>query len=406
MLSKSRFTVDTDTVLGRGSFGTVNPATDEDGSQVAAKRIDAKDNTKLAQAAEDLRRLVSLNHENIARVFEVLYEGKTTLWVFMELCEYGDLVDYLKRCVELNNNGVSDREKLKLMLDISKGVEYLHSRNIVHRDIKPSNILVSGVPATAKLTDFDLSKFFDDHITTSLMTTTVGTAAFKAPEFYQRSPDGKINYHRNVDIFAMGLTFLGMIQDNPALCLKIETPNEASELFMPAGQLMWERNNYGKEPLAVVGVKEATKLWDKVREIIGEMTCFQPTSRILASQVVESVSDIRETYFPVPTHIASDSDVQMRPQAVRDLVSTQRDLDIFGLHLGLFQAEIDRARVLHVGRVKDAACWVASHWWRRSSLSWLVKKQVRLAPPKKRNCSTTKKIIQRSMESTPARPPR
>ena len=164
---------------------------------------------------------------------------------FMELCEHGDLVDHLQRSMQAKC-GISEMQKLKLMLYVGKGVEYLHKKNIVHRDVKPSNVLVSGTPAVAKLTDFDLSKFFDDPISTSLMTSNVGTAAFKAPEFFQRNPKGKINYHRNVDIFAMGLTFLGMIQENPALCPKVETANEEAELYVPAGLLMWERNTYEK----------------------------------------------------------------------------------------------------------------------------------------------------------------
>ncbi len=153
MLYKLHYTIDTDSVLGRGSFGTVHSATDKNGERIAAKRIDDKDEAKLAQAAEDLQRLVSLKHQNIARLHEVLHQ-RNSVWVFMELCEHGDLEDYLKTGKEASN-ALSNQKVLQLMADIAKGVEYLHGKNVVHRDIKPKNVLVGGIPAIAKLTDFE-----------------------------------------------------------------------------------------------------------------------------------------------------------------------------------------------------------------------------------------------------------
>ena len=70
-----------------------------------------------------------------------------------------------------------------------------------------------------------------------------GTVCFKAIEFFQRKSQGTINYHRNVDMFALGLTFLAMIQGNKYLVPQIETPNDYSELRTPIGRLLAERIN-------------------------------------------------------------------------------------------------------------------------------------------------------------------
>ncbi len=321
MLRKGDYEIDTDTILGRGSFGIVHPAKlfvkgkISKPETVAAKRIDDKDEAKLSQAAVDLQRLVSLNHKNIARVYQVLHQ-RQSVWVFMELCEHGDLVDYLRK-IKQGEEFISVDSKIAFMLDISKGVEYLHSKNIVHRDIKPSNILVSGVPAVAKLTDFDLSKFFDDPISTSLMTSNVGTQAFKAPEFFQRTPHGKINYHRNVDIFAMGLTFLGMIQENPGLCPKVETPNEESELHIPVGLLLWERKTYRRKPLTVVkldgGAEGRNKRGNTVRKVIEKMTRYEPTDRIPAHKVVSEFASFQQWMLQwKPNRSEDQTDMQVR----------------------------------------------------------------------------------------------
>ena len=124
----------------------------------------------------------------------------------MPLCEF-DLNEFYK------TREVSHETNLEVMKQIMMGIEYLHSENIVHRDIKPGNILVASVaPLQLQLADFDVCKCLDPEIETSLMTSNVGTLAFKAPEFFKRTSPGKIEYHRNVDIYAAGLTFLAIVQ--------------------------------------------------------------------------------------------------------------------------------------------------------------------------------------------------
>ncbi len=295
MLTVAKYRVNTGKILGKGSFGIVHKALDKHGVDVAAKRIDfsAKSQKRLPQIAKDLKKLTSLKNENIARIFEVS-EDEETIWVFMELCNHGDLVDYLQGSEA--SSSVSANEKLKLMLDIAKGVEYLHSKNVIHRDIKPSNILVAGSPATAKLTDFDCSKFLEDDYSTSVMTSNVGTMAFKAPEFYLRTVGGELYYHRNVDVFSTGLTFLAMIQNHPFLVPKLETPNEPSEVSAgyTIGMLMAERKRYKVDPLQVVklakeGSDSANDLWNKVRREIQKMTRVETTERASAAEVVQSL---------------------------------------------------------------------------------------------------------------------
>ncbi len=101
------------------------------------------------------------------------------------------------------------------MIQIARGVDYLHCNDIIYRDIKPSNILVTTGNTTGqiliKLTDFGLSKFLDPEDETSAMSSDVGTFVFKAPEYWKTDINGKLKYKRSVDIFATGLTFLAML---------------------------------------------------------------------------------------------------------------------------------------------------------------------------------------------------
>lgn len=55
----------------------------------------------------------------------------------------------------------------------------VHYQRIIHRDIKPSNLLV-GEDGHIKIADFGVSNQFEG--TDALLTSTVGTPAFLAPE--------------------------------------------------------------------------------------------------------------------------------------------------------------------------------------------------------------------------------
>ena len=198
----------------------------------------------------------------------------------MEQCCFGDLnVFFTKR-------GLSQQQKLELMLEISKGVEYLHSRNIIHRHIKPGNILdAHDSPIHAKLTDFDISKFLEENYNTSLITSNVGTSDFKAPEFFMEDEHHQVNYHRNVDIFASGLTFLaipGADQENRKLASRIETHHDNCDLFTPIGQTIATRIRYKEKQLRVVKIEKddettATTVISReritLRKLIQKMTC-------------------------------------------------------------------------------------------------------------------------------------
>ena len=292
------YTINADKFIGKGACGLVFTATDAKGKKVAAKRIEGEDNHEIQKIAKDLDKLVKLDHPNIVKIFDI-HQVDSTIWMFMEFCEFGDLNTFFHK------HELTQSQKLELMKQIAQGVEYLHANNIIHRDIKPANILIaSDKPIIVKLTDFDLSKFLEPNYDTSLMTTTVGTPAFMAPEFFQRNRHGTINYHSNVDIFASGLTFLAMIQGNRYLVPKIETANEDSELHVPIGSVLAERMKLRKKPLDVLPRKEKSKFSklfksmglggqtssekvpSDIRELIQRMTCFVPEERISASEVV------------------------------------------------------------------------------------------------------------------------
>ena len=288
------YSINTSKVLGQGAFGIVFKGKDVKKNLIAAKRIDSKRHPKVL--AYNYARLLEVDHQNIVKVLNVEIDNGI-LWLFMEFCEFGDLNTFYR------TRNVMMETSSNVMKQIMSGIAYLHNRGIKHRDVKPGNILVeSEQPVVVKLTDFDVTKYLDPEIETSLMTSNVGTNVFKAPEYFRRNELKKIMYHRNVDIYAAGLTFLAILQhkkEDTVLIPRIETPQDGSELHMPIGQLIAERIKYNIKELDVITLNESVlsddngnisnvNIWkEEMKKLIQKMTCHKPEDRLSASETLQ-----------------------------------------------------------------------------------------------------------------------
>ena len=200
--------------LGQGTFGNVYKADNKAGKTiVAAKKIslckDGLINERLWDlASTEFSILEQLqDHPNIVRLLGHHQEAKH-MWVFMELCELGNLQSFMKYYMP------EMREKLKIMHQCADTIDFMHNRKpqIVHRDIKPANVLMKslGREYIVKISDFGIRKVLEgvDFEKNQAMETIAGTMAFMAPEFFEHfEGNQKLEYHPPVDTFSLGLLF-------------------------------------------------------------------------------------------------------------------------------------------------------------------------------------------------------
>jgi serine/threonine protein kinase len=84
------------------------------------------------------------------------------------------------------------------MIEIAKGVQYMHKINIIHRDLKPENILIHE--GSVKIGDLGVSKVMKTNLA---QTKGVGTPYYMSKEVLETD-----NYGTEVDIWSMGIIFL------------------------------------------------------------------------------------------------------------------------------------------------------------------------------------------------------
>ena len=91
-------------------------------------------------------------------------------------------------------------DKLNICLEISLGINYLHTRNplVLHRDLKSSNCLVDK-NNRVKLCDFGLSKFYEN---SDRQTNSSSTCFWMAPEFIVNK-----TFNEKSDIYSLGILF-------------------------------------------------------------------------------------------------------------------------------------------------------------------------------------------------------
>jgi eukaryotic-like serine/threonine-protein kinase len=206
--------------LGEGGMGAVYRATDSKlGREVAIKVLPeafTRQPERLARFEREAKVLASLNHPNIAAIYEVgeatAEDSESVHFLAMELVEGEDVSERLRR------GPIAVEEALGLAIQIAEALETAHERGIVHRDLKPANVrLTPG--GKAKVLDFGLAKASESAAggaelshsptLTAQMTqigTLLGTAAYMSPEQARG-----VEADRRSDVWAFGLLFSEML---------------------------------------------------------------------------------------------------------------------------------------------------------------------------------------------------
>lgn len=100
----------------------------------------------------------NLHHENLVRCYGACTQPES-LAIISELMisSLSELL-YGKNRMQLPDHQWNDKRKFQVLKEITAGVAFLHSRNVMHRDLKSHNVLYDK-DLHIKLCDFGFSTF-------------------------------------------------------------------------------------------------------------------------------------------------------------------------------------------------------------------------------------------------------
>ena len=189
-------------VVAPGNTGVVFRARDlKDNREVALKVYVPE----FAQVEEDLQRFIRavktmlpMRHSNVV----TLYGGGKTgpyCWMSMEYVEGESLKETIAR---IGQKGKLDwRPAMRVAMDITRGLHYIHGEKIIHRNLSPGNILFSRI-GDAKLGSLILAKALSGALAKDVTVggNFLGEVRFLAPE--QVGAGGAVD--GRADIYSLG----------------------------------------------------------------------------------------------------------------------------------------------------------------------------------------------------------
>ncbi|KAL7212329.1 hypothetical protein ACSBR2_015083 [Camellia fascicularis] len=144
------------------------------------------------QFKSEVALLSRLYHPNIVQ-FIAACKKPPVYCIITEYMSQGTLRMYLNKKAPYS---LSTETILRLALDISRGMEYLHSQGVIHRDLKSNNLLLND-EMRVKVADFGTSCLETQCLESK---GNKGTYRWMAPEMIKEKP-----YTRKVDVYSFGI---------------------------------------------------------------------------------------------------------------------------------------------------------------------------------------------------------
>ena len=186
--------------VGTGGMSDVYKAKDHAlGRYVAIKVLKSEfseDTNFVSKFRTEAQSAAVLEHPNIVNIYDVGSENGIH-YIVMEYVEGITLKTYIEKKGQLTY-----KEALSIAIQVGRGIQAAHAKNIVHRDIKPQNIIIS-TDGKVKVTDFGIARAVSEN---TIHSDVMGSVHYASPE---QARNGYVS--NRSDIYSLGIVMYGMV---------------------------------------------------------------------------------------------------------------------------------------------------------------------------------------------------
>ena len=186
--------------IGAGGMSDVYKAKDHVlGRFVAIKVLRtefSEDRTFVAKFRTEAQSAAGLEHPNIVNIYDVGSEDGL-YFIVMEYVEGITLKTYIEKKGQL-----TFKESVSIAIQVARGIEAAHNKQITHRDIKPQNIIIS-TEGKVKVTDFGIARAASSN---TISSDVMGSVHYSSPE---QARNGFVDGRS--DIYSLGIVMYEMV---------------------------------------------------------------------------------------------------------------------------------------------------------------------------------------------------
>ena len=161
-------------------------------------KIDDENKETFDKISREIKMMSMFDHAFIIKIYNYFIEhnnNATYIYIVMEYCEKGSLVDIL----QIRGGKFDERKAAVILIETWIALEELKKCNIIHRDLKLENILVDA-HGHIRISDFGFSRELPPNMKPDDLLTYCGSPAYAAPEIIKKE-----KYSISADIWSFGI---------------------------------------------------------------------------------------------------------------------------------------------------------------------------------------------------------
>jgi len=233
----------------------------------------------------EIEALHRMKHENVVRLHECATNNRGQLFMVFDFHEYD-----LKRLL-LDNPTLPESFVKNVMLQLCRGLKYIHDLPLAHRDIKPANLLLNMNDGLLRIADFgsciELLSKERGRYTPNLV-----TLWYRAPEILF----GSRSYTHAVDMWSAGCVFAELLTGKPLFDAhtEIEQINKIFGVLGSPSGMNWPSFDSLPNAASIKVSPKPNKLKqalpnvsESAREFLSKLLQYEPAFRLTAGEVIK-----------------------------------------------------------------------------------------------------------------------